>query len=104
MNLSWIQREGDARSEMEIYFTDGDQADINQTALWKRKPEIILSTIEVGTNKATGDRNPFDGIRIILTLIATIQEFSKRHGQFTHIVRANSLSQPFFDFDRYPQH
>lgn len=97
VTLSWVQRTGDNASEMQIYFTDGNQADINFTGSWKRKPAIILSNIEVGQNRITGERNPFDSIRVILTLIATIQEFSRKHGEFIHIVRANPLSQPFFD-------
>ncbi len=93
----WQQRQSDYSSEIVISFSDSVSADLQAISEWKNRPRIIISSFQVGEDKHTKLRNPFDSIRIMLTLISTITELSERFGTFTHIVRANKHSQPLFE-------
>lgn len=64
---------------------------------WSKRPRIILTAMDIGQNIESKQRNPFDSIRAILTMMAVINQLSEKVGRLTHIVRANHYSQPLFD-------
>lgn len=96
-SLYWTQRPGDYPSFISLSFTDSKDADEKRFIDWEDNPGLILSSIEVGENKDSEQRSPFDYIRAMLTILGTIMELSQQVGVLTHIVRANSSSRPFFD-------
>jgi hypothetical protein len=95
--ISWQQRPYDRVSLITLYFTDSNVADVQGVSQWKKRPRIVLSQFVVGKDKDSGERNPFDAVRVILTILATITKLSVAHGPLTHIVRSNELSKPIFE-------
>ncbi|MBP9781261.1 hypothetical protein KBC89_01250 [Candidatus Woesebacteria bacterium] len=95
--LHWQQRSTDYRSEIIISLNDSTNADEQLISEWKKRPRVVLTSFEVGKNKRTEGRNPFDAIRIVLTIMAVLTELSMRFGSLTHIVRANENSRSIFE-------
>ena len=91
----WRQRPTDLESSIAIFFTDSDEAVTTEKTERSKLPTILISDFSVGAN-FEGNRSPYDSIRAVLVLIATLTEITKHYGEMTHIARANERSQPFF--------
>lgn len=98
VELEWMQTESDYPSFIFVGFTDSEQAKEKSPDKWKKNPQYIITDIDVGVEARTGIRNPINSLRAVLTLLATIEETTLLVGPFTHIVRANARSQPYFKF------
>ena len=98
VELEWMQTAFDYPSYIFVGFTDSEQAKEKSPNTWQKNPQDIITDIAVEVEARTGIRNPIDSLRAVLTLLATIEEVALLVGPFTHIVRANARSQPYFKF------
>jgi len=98
ISITWKQTPTSNKSFITISFTNSTDAKGREHLDWNIAPKVILSNMEAGLNTSTKRRNWSEGIAIVFTLIATVQELSMRIGQFKHIVRTNAASKSLFEY------
>lgn len=98
VELEWMQTEFDYPSTIFVGFTDSEQAKNTSANDWQKNPKYIVTDMAVGVEARTGIRNPIHSLRAVLTMLATIEQVAQTVRPFTHIVRANELSEPYFAF------